>query len=117
MTGRLLGRTVIYLAVNALFIVTLAFASHSTTGDTTVLSYAYLFCSYLVAGTGMALGMSRIADMSRASGEERRTTIVDGRILNDGGELTVEVTGELSLPLHRQRHAHRDAGPAGGRPT
>ncbi|UGS37742.1 MATE family efflux transporter [Capillimicrobium parvum] len=76
MTGRLLGRTVIYLAVNALFIVTLAFASHSTTGDTTVLSYAYLFCSYLVAGTGMALGMSRIADMSRASGEERRATIV-----------------------------------------
>ena len=33
------------------FVVTLAFASHSTAGDATVLSYAYLFASYLVAGT------------------------------------------------------------------
>jgi peptidoglycan biosynthesis protein MviN/MurJ (putative lipid II flippase) len=76
MTGRLLGRTVIYFAFNALFLVTLAFASHATTGDTTVLSYAYLFASYLVAGTAMALGMSRIADMARSSGEDRRAAIV-----------------------------------------
>lgn len=75
LTGRLLGRTAIYLAFNALFIVTLAFASHAATGDTTVLSYAYLFCSYLVAGTGMALGMSRIADMSRTDGDERAAVV------------------------------------------
>src|SRR5207302_10390894 len=31
----------------------------------TVLSYAYLFASYLVAGTGTALGMSRIPEMTR----------------------------------------------------
>ena len=36
-------------------------------------------------------------------GVERRTTIVYGRILNDSGELTVEVTGEFSLPLRQQR--------------
>ena len=54
-TGLLLGRTLIYLALNLLFVVTLAYASRSVTGDTTVLSYAYLFASYLVAGTGMAL--------------------------------------------------------------
>jgi peptidoglycan biosynthesis protein MviN/MurJ (putative lipid II flippase) len=75
LTGRLLGRTAIYLAFNALFVVTLAFASHAAIGDTTVLSYAYLFCSYLVAGTGMALGMSRIADMSRATGDERAAVV------------------------------------------
>jgi peptidoglycan biosynthesis protein MviN/MurJ (putative lipid II flippase) len=75
LTGRLLGRTAIYLAFNALFVVTLAFASHAATGDTTVLSYAYLFSSYLVAGTGMALGMSRIADMSRTTGDERAAVV------------------------------------------
>jgi peptidoglycan biosynthesis protein MviN/MurJ (putative lipid II flippase) len=76
LTGRLLGRTVIYFAFNGLFIVTLAFASHAATGDTTVLSYAYLFASYLVAGTGTALGMSHIADMSRSTGTERRAAII-----------------------------------------
>jgi hypothetical protein len=44
---------------------------------------------------------------------ERRTTIVEGRILNDRGELTVEATGEFSLPLRWQRHAHQ-RGPADG---
>ncbi len=44
-------------------------------------------------------------------GVERRTTIVDGRILDHRGELTVEATGEFSLPLHWQR----DIGQAGGR--
>ena len=77
LTGRLIGRTVIYFAFNGLFIVTLAFASHSATGDTTVLSYAYLFASYLVAGTGTALGMSRIADMSRSGGADRRAAIIE----------------------------------------
>lgn len=45
-------------------------------------------------------------------GVERRTTIVDGRILNQRGELTVEATGEFSLPLRWERHAHPGAGPA-----
>jgi uncharacterized protein (TIGR00369 family) len=45
-------------------------------------------------------------------GVERRTTIVDGRILNQRGELTVEATGEFSLPLRWQHHAHPGAGPA-----
>ena len=57
--------TPIYLAFNVLFVITLAFASHSAAGGTTVLSYAYLFASYLIAGTGMALGMSSIPDMTR----------------------------------------------------
>jgi uncharacterized protein (TIGR00369 family) len=47
-------------------------------------------------------------------GVDRRTTLVDGRILNERGELTVEATGEFSLPLHWQRQAQQDTGPAGG---
>ncbi|MEO8715245.1 MAG: hypothetical protein ABI369_09555 [Acetobacteraceae bacterium] len=64
-TGLLLGGTPVYLAFNMLFVITLAFASKGATGDSTVLSYAYLFASYLVAGTGTALGMSRIPEMTR----------------------------------------------------
>src|SRR6185312_13493332 len=60
--GSLLGRTGIYLAFNALYLVTVAFAGRYHTGDATVVSYAYLFSSYLVAGTGFALGMARVAD-------------------------------------------------------
>ncbi len=60
-----LGGTAIYLAFNGLYVITLAFASKYGAGSATVLSYAYLFASYLVAATGFALGMSRIADMSR----------------------------------------------------
>lgn len=60
-----LGRTAVYLAFNVLFVITVAFASHATAGGTTVLSYSYLFASYLVAGTGMALGMSSIPDLTR----------------------------------------------------
>jgi hypothetical protein len=71
-TGRILGRTFVYLVLNSLYLVTLAFASNYAAGDTTVLSYAYLFASYLVAGTGFAHGMSRIADLGRASLAERR---------------------------------------------
>jgi len=68
-----LGRTAVYLAFNVLFVITLAFASRSAAGDTTVLSYTYLFVSYLVAGTGMALGMSNIPDMTREARAQRRT--------------------------------------------
>jgi peptidoglycan biosynthesis protein MviN/MurJ (putative lipid II flippase) len=69
--GLILGRTAVYLAFNVLFVITLAFASHAAAGGTTVLSYAYLFASYLVAGTGMALGMSNIPDMTRDARAKR----------------------------------------------
>jgi hypothetical protein len=75
--GLILGRTAIYLAFNMLFVITLAFASHSAVGDATVLSYSYLFASYLVAGTGMALGMSRIPDMTRAGRDEKLAVFKD----------------------------------------
>ena len=71
----ILGRTVIYLAFNVLFVITLSYASHAAVGDATVLSYAYLFASYLVAGTGMALGMSRIPEMTRGARAERRAVV------------------------------------------
>src|SRR6478609_7572508 len=60
-----LSSTAVYLAFNCLYVITLAFASKYGAGGATVLSYAYLFASYLVAATGFALGMGRIADMSR----------------------------------------------------
>jgi peptidoglycan biosynthesis protein MviN/MurJ (putative lipid II flippase) len=73
--GMILGRTVVYLAFNVLFVITLAFASHAAAGGTTVLSYAYLFASYLVAGTGMALGMSSIPDMTRDARAKRQALV------------------------------------------
>lgn len=72
-----LGRTAIYLAFNMLFVITLAFASHATAGGTTVLSYAYLFASYLVAGTGMALGQSSIPDMTREARAKRWAVVAE----------------------------------------
>jgi hypothetical protein len=72
-----LGSTAIYLAFNGLYVITLAFASNYDAGDTTVLSYAYLFASYLVAATGFALGMSRIADMRRGALADWREVIAD----------------------------------------
>jgi peptidoglycan biosynthesis protein MviN/MurJ (putative lipid II flippase) len=72
-----LGRTAIYLAFNMLFVCTLAFASHSAAGGTTVLSYAYLFASYLVAGTGMALGQSSIPDMTREARARRLAVVAE----------------------------------------
>jgi|GEM_PF-766974 len=73
--GVVLGRTAIYLAFNLLFVITLAFVSSSEAGSTTVLSYAYLFASYLVAGTGMALGMSSIPDLTRQARAQRRALV------------------------------------------
>ena len=67
----------IYLAFNGLYVITLAFASNYDAGDATVLSYAYLFASYLVAATGFALGMSRIADMRRGALADWREVIAD----------------------------------------
>jgi hypothetical protein len=75
--GSILGRTVVYLAFNALYLVTLAFTSSFEPGDATVLSYAYLFASYLVAGTAFALGMSRIADMRRGALADWRAVLAD----------------------------------------
>jgi hypothetical protein len=75
--GLILGRTGVYLAFNALYLVTLAFTSGYEPGDATVLSYAYLYASYLVAGTGFALGMSRIADMRRAALAQWRALLRD----------------------------------------
>ncbi len=75
--GLILGSTAIYLAFNGLYVVTLAFASTYNPGDATVLSYAYLFASYLVAATGFALGMSRIADMRRGALADWREVIAD----------------------------------------
>lgn len=71
-----LGRTAIYLAFNVLFVITLAFASRSSAGETTVLSYSYLFAGYLVAGTGMALGMSSIPSMTREARSEQRSAVI-----------------------------------------
>jgi putative peptidoglycan lipid II flippase len=73
--GVVLGRTAIYLAFNVLFVITLAFGSRSAAGGTTVLSYAYLFVSYLVAGTGMALGMSSIPDLTREARSQQRSVV------------------------------------------
>jgi hypothetical protein len=76
--GLVLGRTGIYLVFNALYLVTAAFtSSYGAPGDATVLSYAYLFASYLVAGTGFALGMSRIADMRRGALADWREVLRD----------------------------------------
>jgi peptidoglycan biosynthesis protein MviN/MurJ (putative lipid II flippase) len=72
-----LGSTMVYLAFNGLYVVTLAFASNYSAGSATVLSYAYLFASYLVAATGFALGMSRIADMRRGALTDWREVIAD----------------------------------------
>jgi len=66
----ILGRTGIYLAFNGLYLITLAFAGHYHQGDATILSYAYLFVSYIVAGTGFVLGMARVADMTRGARSE-----------------------------------------------
>jgi hypothetical protein len=76
-TGQVLGRTLVYLVFNLLFVITLSYASKSLPGESTVLSYGYLYASYLVAGTGMALGMSRIPDMTRLAADERRTVVDD----------------------------------------
>ena len=75
-TGLLLGQTFIYLAFNMLLLVTLAFASRHAAGSATVLSYAYLYASYLVAGTSMALGMSRIPELTRDARDSERQEAV-----------------------------------------
>jgi hypothetical protein len=72
-----LSRNAVYLAFNGLYVITLAFAGGYDAGDATVLSYVYLFASYLVAATGFALGMSRIADMRRGVLSDWQEVIAD----------------------------------------
>ena len=74
--GLILGSTHLP-RLQRLYVITLAFAGRYEPGDATVLSYAYLFASYLVAGTGFALGMSRIADMRRGALVDWREVIAD----------------------------------------
>jgi uncharacterized protein (TIGR00369 family) len=61
------------------------------------------------------LGVPLVAE-AWITGVDRRITLVEGRILNDRGELTVEATGEFSLPLHWQHHAQPATRPAGDQP-
>jgi len=75
--GLILVRTVVYFVINGLFLVTLAFVSRSDAGDATVLSYAYLFVSYLVAGTGVAVGVSRVPDMTRGAKDDWDEVVAD----------------------------------------
>lgn len=75
--GLILVRTVVYFVINGLFLVTLAFVSRSDAGDATVLSYAYLFVSYLVAGTGVAVGVSRVPDMTRGAKHDWDEVVAD----------------------------------------
>jgi hypothetical protein len=73
----ILGRTAVYLVFNALYLVTLAFTSKFEAGDATVLSYAYLFANYLVAGTAFSIGMARIADMRRGALSDWQGVLAD----------------------------------------
>ncbi len=73
---------------------------------------AKLILSYL---RPTPLGVPLVAE-AWITGVDRRTTLVDGRILNERGELTVEAAGEFSLPLRWPHHAQRGIGPAGGPP-
>lgn len=75
--GRILGRTLVYFVINGLFLITLAYVSDSSAGDATVLSYAYLFVSYLVAGTGVAVGISRVPDMTRGAKADWDEVVAD----------------------------------------
>jgi peptidoglycan biosynthesis protein MviN/MurJ (putative lipid II flippase) len=75
--GRILGRTLVYFVINGLFLITLAYVSDSSAGDATVLSYSYLFVSYLVAGTGVAVGISRVPDMTRGAKSDWDEVVAD----------------------------------------
>jgi peptidoglycan biosynthesis protein MviN/MurJ (putative lipid II flippase) len=73
----ILGRTLVYFVINGLYLVTLAYASQESPGDATVFSYAYIYAIYLVTGTGVALGISRVPDMSRGAQADWRDVLAD----------------------------------------
>ena len=76
--GDLLGRSLVYFFINAFFLVTLAVVGREGgAGATTVLSYAYLLASYLVAGTSTAVGISRAPDMVRGAQDQWKTVVAD----------------------------------------
>jgi hypothetical protein len=75
--GDFLGRSVVYFVINAFFLVTLAVVGREGgAGAATVLSYAYLLASYLVAGTSTAVGISRAPDMVRGAQEDEWHSVV-----------------------------------------
>lgn len=75
--GDLLGRSVVYFVINAFFLITLAVVGREGgAGATTVLSYAYLLASYLVAGTSTAVGISRAPDMVRGAQDDSWSSVV-----------------------------------------
>ena len=63
--------------INGLFLVTLSLATKQSAGDATVLSYAYLFASYLVAFTGVAVGISRAPDLARGAAKDWSEVLAD----------------------------------------
>jgi peptidoglycan biosynthesis protein MviN/MurJ (putative lipid II flippase) len=75
--GLILARTLVAFVFNGLYLVTLAVASRSAHGDATVLSYAYLYVSYLVAGTSVSVAISRVTDMTRGVQENWRDVVAD----------------------------------------
>jgi hypothetical protein len=75
--GLVLGRTIVYFAVNGLYLITLAVVSKSAAGDATVLSYGYLFTSYLVLGTSHSVGIARVADMTRGAQSDWESMFAD----------------------------------------
>lgn len=79
--GDLLGRSLVYLVINGFFLITLAVVGREGgAGATTVLSYAYLLASYLVAGTSTAVGISRAPDMVRGAQEQDWSTVVSDTV-------------------------------------
>jgi hypothetical protein len=75
--GIVLGRTLVYFVINGLYLFTLAIATRHSPGDATVLSYAYLFTSYIVAGTSVAVGISRVPDMTRGAQKDWDEVVAD----------------------------------------
>ena len=76
-SGCVLGRTFVYLAFNGLYVVTLAFASNYGAGDATVLSYAYLFASYLVAAPASRSACRASPTCARGALADWREVIAD----------------------------------------
>jgi hypothetical protein len=98
-TPLVLGHTVIYLAFNGLYVITAAYVSRRQPGEATVLSYAYLFASYMVTGTAFALGMGRIAEMRRATIAERAQSLADTVLPGFRYSLMVVAPGLAALVL------------------
>jgi peptidoglycan biosynthesis protein MviN/MurJ (putative lipid II flippase) len=75
--GGVLARTLVYFVINGLYLITLAWMSAQDAGDASVLSYAYLYVSYLVAGTSVSVGISRVPEMTRGAQSDWREVVAD----------------------------------------